>query len=112
MKIVGFEANGQMRLGVVEGDQVIDLQAADAKAPNDLGEWLARDNGDLTAARPISPRGAGLGPPSACLAEVCVAGRAAGQDHLPRPQLSRSRQGRAATRDNLPKFPTIFFRDA
>ena len=29
MKIVGFEANGGLHLGVVEGDQVIDLQAVD-----------------------------------------------------------------------------------
>ena len=29
MKIVGFEANGALHLGVVEGDQVIDLQAVD-----------------------------------------------------------------------------------
>ena len=31
MKIVGFESNEGLRLGVVEGDQVIDLQAVDAK---------------------------------------------------------------------------------
>ena len=43
MKIVGFEANGELRLGVVEGDQVIDLKAADEKAPYDLREWLARN---------------------------------------------------------------------
>ena len=47
MKIVGFEQNQQLRLGVVEGDQVIDLQAADAKIPADLGEFLARSGGDL-----------------------------------------------------------------
>ena len=33
MKIVGFELNGEARLGVIEGDQVIDLKAADEKAP-------------------------------------------------------------------------------
>ncbi len=47
MKIVGFESNGELRLGVVEGDQVIDLKAADDKAPSDLTEWLARHDGDL-----------------------------------------------------------------
>ena len=42
MKIVGFEAQGGLRLGVVEGDQVIDLQAADKSMPTDLGECLRR----------------------------------------------------------------------
>ena len=40
MKIVGFEANVGLRLGVVEGDQVIDLQAVDQSIPSDLGEVL------------------------------------------------------------------------
>ena len=47
MKIVGFEANGGARLGVVEGDNVIDLQSVDANVPVDLGEVLRRSNGDL-----------------------------------------------------------------
>ena len=47
MKIVGFEANKSMRLGVVEGDTVVDLQAVDAALPSDLGEVLRRGNGDL-----------------------------------------------------------------
>ncbi len=41
MKIVSFETNNGVRLGVVEGDNVIDLQAVDANAPGDLGECLA-----------------------------------------------------------------------
>ena len=47
MKIVGFEHDKQLRLGVVEGDQVIDLQAADPKIPADLGAILSRNGGDL-----------------------------------------------------------------
>src|ERR1700733_11819990 len=46
MKIVAFEGQGGPHLGVVEGDQVIDLQAVDAKVPSDLGEWLKQNNGD------------------------------------------------------------------
>ncbi|MBV8418573.1 MAG: hypothetical protein JOZ26_01010, partial [Hyphomicrobiales bacterium] len=45
MKIVGFEANGALHLGVIEGDQVIDLQAVDKAIPGDLGECLRRSNG-------------------------------------------------------------------
>ena len=43
MKIVAFEGQGGPRLGVVEGDQVVDLQAADPKVPGDLGEWLRQE---------------------------------------------------------------------
>ena len=46
MKIVAFEGQGGPHLGVVEGDQVVDLQAVDGKIPSDLGEWLAKNNGD------------------------------------------------------------------
>src|SRR5580704_12030271 len=48
MKIVTFEANNGVRLGVVEGDAVIDLRAVDASVPTDLGEVLRKNNGDLT----------------------------------------------------------------
>ena len=40
MKIVAFETREGRRLGVIEGDQVIDVQAVDANAPYDLGLWL------------------------------------------------------------------------
>ncbi len=47
MKIVGFEQDQKLHLGVVQGDQVIDLQAVDPKIPTNLGEVLARTGGDL-----------------------------------------------------------------
>ena len=47
MKIVGFEAGGALHLGVVDGAEVVDLQAVDPGIPADLGEWLARSGGDL-----------------------------------------------------------------
>ena len=56
MKIVGFEANGGLHLGVVEGDQVIDLQAVDAAIPGDLAEVLRRNNGDLTPLKDAAKR--------------------------------------------------------
>jgi hypothetical protein len=74
MKIVGFEANGGLHLGVVEGDQVVDLQAVDASIPSDLGEVLRRGNGDLTASVE--------GP------DIWTAGGQARQGRVPRPQLS------------------------
>ena len=56
MKIVAFEGQGAPRLGLVEGDVVVDLQAADSKVPSDLGEWLAKNNGDLKPLADIAKR--------------------------------------------------------
>jgi len=56
MKIVAFEGRGGGRLGIVEGDQVIDLQAADGNAPTDLGAWLAKNNGDVKPLAELAKR--------------------------------------------------------
>ena len=56
MKIVAFEGQGGARLGIVEGDQVVDLLAADSKAPTDLGEWLAKNNGDVKPLAELAKR--------------------------------------------------------
>src|SRR5258705_11317816 len=56
MKVVGFNTKEGLHLGVVEGEEVIDLQAVDSSAPNDLGEWLRRDNGDLTSLETLARR--------------------------------------------------------
>ena len=41
MKIVGFETDAGLRLGVIEGTEVVDLQAVDPSLPNDLAVVLA-----------------------------------------------------------------------
>ncbi len=56
MKIVAFEGQGGPRFGIVEGDQVIDLHAADGKLPTDFGEYLAKTNGDTKALADIAKR--------------------------------------------------------
>jgi acylpyruvate hydrolase len=109
MKIIGFEANGALHLGVVEGDQVIDLQAVDKGLPGDLGEVLRKSNGDLsvltdTAKRaPASARrplnGAKFGLPVARPGKVICLGLN---------YLEHVKEG--SQRDNIPKFPTIFMR--
>jgi acylpyruvate hydrolase len=109
MKIVGFEAEGGLRLGVVEGDQVIDLQAVDAKVPADLGAVLAANNGDLkglgdiakkapaSARRPL--KGLTFGLPVAKPGKILCLGLN---------YLEHVKEG--TQRDNIPKFPTIFMR--
>lgn len=42
MRLVGFVAEGKARLGVVEGDEIIDLLAIDPAFPADLAEILRR----------------------------------------------------------------------
>src|SRR6185503_4747574 len=109
MKIVGFEAEGGLRLGVVEGDQVVDLQAADPKVPANLGDVLAAGNGDLrpladvakgapaSARRPL--KGLKFGLPVARPGKILCLGLN---------YLDHVKEG--PSRDNIPKFPTIFLR--
>jgi len=109
MKIVGFAANGGSRLGVVEGDQVVDLQEVDKSFPTDLGEVLRKSNGDLSALKDAARRataaarrpleGLTFGLPVARPGKVICLGLN---------YLEHVKEG--AQRDNIPKFPTIFFR--
>ena len=109
MKIVGFEANGETRLGVIEGDQVIDLQAADAKAPNDLREWLERDNGDLKALAELAKKApASARRPLAGLKFALPVRRPGKIICLGLNYMEHVKEGRYA--DNVPKFPTLFMR--
>lgn len=56
MKIVGFIAEGVPRLGVVEDEVVIDLNAVDNRLPGNLAAVLAAHNGDLSALADIARR--------------------------------------------------------
>ena len=109
MKVVGFEADGGLRLGLVEGDQVIDLQAADPKVPVNLTDVLAASNGDLTPLGDIAKRapasarrplkGLKFGLPVARPGKILCLGLN---------YLEHVKEG--SQRDNIPKFPTIFMR--
>ena len=109
MKIVGFEADGGLRLGVVEGDQVIDLQAVDAKLPNDLGAVLAASNGDLKPLSDIAKRApASARRPLKGLKFVLPVARPGKIICLGLNYLDHVKEG--PSRDNIPKFPSIFMR--
>ncbi len=109
MKIVGFETSEGLRLGVVEGEEVIDLQAVDASAPNDLGEWLRRGNGDLGPLKSLAARApAGARRPLKGLKYALPVARPGkiiclGQNYLE--HVKEQQQ-------NVSKFPTIFMRCA
>src|SRR5215467_5985847 len=109
MKIVAFEGQGGARLGVVEGDQAIDLQAVDGNAPTDLGAWLATSNGDVKALGDLAKRApAGARKPLASLTYRLPVARPGKIICLGLNYLEHVKEG--SQRDNVPKFPTIFMR--
>jgi acylpyruvate hydrolase len=108
MKIVGFEATG-LRLGVIEGDQVIDLQAVDPNLPADLGEVLARTGGDLKPLADLARTApASARRPLAGLKFTLPVARPGKIICLGLNYLDHVKEGRYA--DNIPKFPTLFMR--
>jgi 2-keto-4-pentenoate hydratase/2-oxohepta-3-ene-1,7-dioic acid hydratase in catechol pathway len=109
MKIVGFEINSSLHLGLVEGDSVVDLQAVDGMLPSDLGEVLRRTKGDLKPladlakiAKPEARR------PLAGLKFALPVARPGKIICLGLNYLEHVKEG--PQRDNVPKFPSIFFR--
>ena len=109
MKIVAFEGQGGTRLGIVEGDQVIDLNAADGNLPADLGEILAKNNGDARPLADIAKRApASARKPLADLTYRLPVGRPGKIICLGLNYLEHVKEG--PQRDNIPKFPTIFMR--
>jgi 2-keto-4-pentenoate hydratase/2-oxohepta-3-ene-1,7-dioic acid hydratase in catechol pathway len=109
MKIVAFEAQGGAHLGVVEGDQLIDLQAADAKVPSELGALLAATNGDLSSVKDLAKRApAAAHRPLAGIKYALPVGRPGKIICLGLNYLDHVKEG--PNRDNIPKFPTIFLR--
>ncbi len=109
MKIVAFERQAGPRLGIVEGDQVVDLNAAEASLPTDLGEWLARHNGDIKPLADIAKRApARARRPLSGLTYALPVGRPGQVICLGLNYLDHVKEG--PNRDNIPKFPTIFMR--
>ena len=109
MKIVAFEGQGVPRIGIVEGDQVVDLQAADPKIPNDLGEALARTNGDTKQLGEIAKRApVRARKPLSAVTYALPVGRPGKIVCLGLNYLEHVKEG--SQRDNIPKFPTIFMR--
>ena len=109
MKIVAFEGQGGPRLGVVEGNDVVDLTAADSTAPTDLGAWLAKNNGETKPLADIAKRApASARKPLAGLTYALPVGRPGKILCLGLNYLDHVKEG--PNRDNIPKFPTIFMR--
>jgi len=109
MKIVGFEANNSVRLGVVDGDSLVDLQAVDANVPVDLAEVLRRSNGDLTSIGALAKKApASARRPLDGLKYALPVAHPGKIICLGLNYLDHVKEG--PQRDNIPKFPSIFFR--
>jgi len=109
MKIVGFTTDQGLRLGLIEGDQVVDLQAVDPTVPNDLAAVLRQHNGDLKPLAEIAERATGSAKrPLAVLNYALPVARPGKIICLGLNYLEHVKEGRYA--DNLPKFPTLFAR--
>jgi acylpyruvate hydrolase len=109
MKIVGFSTKEGLRLGVVEGEEVIDLQAVDQNVPSDLGEWLLRNNGDLTPIKALAERApSNARRPLKGVAYALPVARPGKIICLGVNYLEHFKE--AFQHDNVAKFPTIFMR--
>jgi acylpyruvate hydrolase len=109
MRIVGFNTNEGLRLGVADGEEVIDLQAVDKNVPSDLGEWLRRNNGDLTPIKALADRAPLIARrPLKGLAYALPVARPGKVICLGVNYLEHVKE--ALHRDNVEKFPTIFMR--
>jgi 2-keto-4-pentenoate hydratase/2-oxohepta-3-ene-1,7-dioic acid hydratase in catechol pathway len=109
MKIVGFEADRGLRLGIVEGDQVIDLQAVDPNLPADLRVILQKNNGDLTPLADLAKKApASARRPMKGLKYALPVTNPGKVVCLGLNYLEHVKEG--PNRDNIPKFPTIFMR--
>ncbi|MFL5045531.1 MAG: fumarylacetoacetate hydrolase family protein [Xanthobacteraceae bacterium] len=110
MKILGLELNRELRLGVVDGDQVIDLKVADEKAPSDLREWLARHDGDLKPLADLAKRApAGARRPLNGLKYALPVAQPSKIICLGLNYMAHLKEGRYAN-DPPPKYPTLFMR--
>jgi acylpyruvate hydrolase len=109
MKIVGFEANNGVRLGVVNITNAIDLQAVDANVPTDLAEVLRRSNGDLSSIGALAKKApASARRPLEGLKYALPVAHPGKIICLGLNYLDHVKEG--PQRDNIPKFPSIFFR--
>jgi 2-keto-4-pentenoate hydratase/2-oxohepta-3-ene-1,7-dioic acid hydratase in catechol pathway len=109
MKIAGFEADGGLRLGLVEGDSVVDLQAVDGMLPSDLGDVLRRTKGELKPLADLAKIAkAEARRPLAGLKYALPVARPGKIICLGLNYLAHVKEG--PQRDNIPKYPSIFFR--
>ena len=109
MKIVGFTTDAGLRLGMVEDEQVVDLQAVEPRLPGDLAAVLSHYAGDLSPLADLVRKApASARRPLAGITYALPVARPRKIICLGLNYLEHVKEGRYA--DNLPKFPTLFAR--
>jgi len=109
MRIVGFKNGQGLRLGIVEGEEVIDLQAVDANLPADLGAILRKTNGDLNPLGDLAKKApASARVPLKGLTFALPVAKPGKIVCLGLNYMAHVKEGPQA--DNVPKFPTYFMR--
>jgi acylpyruvate hydrolase len=109
MKIVGFEIRGRHRIGVVDHDEVVDLQAVDNRIPFNLADWLSEHGGDWRPLADIAQRApAGARHPIADIKFTLPVAKPNKIICLGLNYIKHVKEGRYA--NDAPKYPTIFFR--
>jgi 2-keto-4-pentenoate hydratase/2-oxohepta-3-ene-1,7-dioic acid hydratase in catechol pathway len=109
MKIVGFETDEGLRLGVAEGDAVVDLQAVDPMLPTNLAEVLAVTDGNLAPLAELAKKApASARRPLAGLKFALPVARPGKIVCLGLNYLEHVKEGSQA--GNIPKYPTLFMR--
>lgn len=108
MKIVNFQTNNGVRMGVVDGDSVIDVQAADAKLPGELGAFLRASDDMKALAETVKKAPASARIPLAGLKFALPVANPGKIICLGLNYLDHVKEG--PHKDNIPKFQSIFFR--
>lgn len=108
MKIVNFQSSNGVRMGVVDGDTVVDVHAADNKMPTELGAFL-RAGGDMAALADVVKKApASARVPLAGIKFALPVENPGKVICLGLNYLDHVKEG--PQKDNIPKFQSIFFR--
>lgn len=108
MKIVNFQSSNGVRMGVVDGDTVVDVNAADSTLPTEYGAFL-RAGGDTKALADVVKKApASARVPLAGLKFALPVMSPGKVICLGLNYLDHVKEG--PQKDNIPKFQSIFFR--
>ncbi|WP_137045740.1 fumarylacetoacetate hydrolase family protein [Pseudolabrys sp. FHR47] len=108
MKIVNFQSSNGVRMGVVDGDTVVDVNAADSTLPTEYGAFL-RAGGDVKALADVVKKApASARVPLAGIKFALPVMSPGKVICLGLNYLDHVKEG--PQKDNIPKFQSIFFR--
>jgi len=108
MKIVNFQTDNGVRLGVIDGDTVVDVHAADSKLASEFGAFL-RAGGDVKALADVAKKApASARRPLAGVKFALPVTNPGKVICLGLNYLDHVKEG--PQKDNIPKFQSIFFR--